>query len=320
MGEDVLPLPCGERVGERGRGDALYLEHGTVAPPLPSAAARLPPSPQRGEGEVVRAALVTATARITSATPRLDAELLMAHALGVTREAVILRHLDDAAPATFVVLVERRVRYEPVAYITGTRAFWTIDLRVGPGALIPRADSETLLEAAAAHFGARSPRRILDLGTGPGTLLLAALDQWPDAIGLGVDRSPEALTQAIANAGRLALAGRAAFRSGDWAEGIDERFDLVLANPPYIATDDPLPAEVSAYEPAGALYAGADGLDAYRVLVPQLPRLLAFGGTAAVEIGLTQATAMGALARAAGLNVNVHQDLGGRDRCLLLTP
>ncbi len=244
----------------------------------------------------------------------------MAHALGVTREAVILRHLDGPAPAAFDASVERRVAHEPVAYITGTRAFWTIDLHVGPGVLIPRADSETLLEAAVAHFGARSPVRILDLGTGPGTLLLAALDQWPDATGVGIDRSPEALAQARSNAERLGLGKRATFRPGDWADGVEERFDLILANPPYIATNDPLPPEVSAYEPAEALYAGADGLDAYRVLIPQLPRLLAPGGAAAVEIGSTQAAAVGALARAAGLNVDIRRDLGNRDRCLLLTP
>lgn len=268
----------------------------------------------------VRKAIAAAAARIPSATPRLDAELLMAHALGVTREAVILRHLDDRTPAAFAALVERRVAHEPVAYITGTRAFWTIDLHVAPGVLIPRADSETLLEAAVAHFGGRSPARILDFGTGPGTLLLAALDQWPGATGLGIDRSPEALAQARSNAERLGLAPRAAFRPGDWADGVDERFDLVLANPPYVATGASLPPEVSGYEPAGALYAGSDGLDAYRELIHQLPRLLSAGGAAAVEIGSTQAAAVGALARTAGLNVDVRQDLGNRDRCLLLTP
>ncbi len=270
----------------------------------------------------IRTSLARTAAQLeqVSATPRLDAELLMAHALGVTREAVILRHLDDPAPVGFAALIERRVAHEPVAYITGTRAFWTIDLHVGPGVLIPRADSETLLEAAVAHFGRRSPTRILDLGTGPGTLLLAALDQWPGATGLGIDRSPEALAQARSNAERLGLAKSATFLPGDWTRDIDERFDLVLANPPYIATDDLLPPEVSAYEPAGALYAGADGLDAYRVLVPQFPRLLAPGGAAAVEIGATQAAALGALARVVGLTVDIRQDLGGRDRCLLLTP
>ena len=300
--------------------DALSPAGGTVSPPLPTLAVPRPPSPQRGKGESVRLAISDAARRFSfSVTPRLDAELLMAHAIGVPRETIILRHLDDTAPAAFDEFIERRVRHEPVAYITGTRAFWTLDLHVGPGALIPRADSETLLEAAVSHFRGRAPRRVLDLGTGPGTLLLAALDQWPNATGLGIDRSPEALAQARANAERLGLAPRAAFSAGDWGEGLDERFDLILANPPYIAADDSLPPEVSDYEPAEALYAGADGLDAYRVLVPQLPRLLAPGGAAVAEIGATQAGAVSKLAEWAGLNVVIRRDLGGRDRCLLLT-
>lgn len=320
MGEVSSSSPVRERGTTRSvveGGDSQTVERSSPSTRLRPAV----PLPLAGEElRSVRHAITAAAARITSATPRLDAELLMAHALGATREAVILRHLDDLTPAGFAELVERRVAHEPVAYIVGTRAFWTIDLHVGPGALIPRADSETLLEAAVAHFGDRSPGRILDLGTGPGTLLLAALDQWAGATGLGIDRSPDALRQARGNADRLGLAARAAFRAGDWADGIDERFDLVLANPPYIATGDALPQEVSDHEPAGALYAGTEGLDAYRLLVPQLPRLLAPGGAAVVEIGATQAAAVSALATAAGLHVAVRQDLGGRDRCLVLTP
>src|SRR5690349_16108760 len=139
----------------------------------------------------VREALAEAAARLAavSETARLDAELLMAHALGVVRETLLLHHLDDAAPAAFDALVARRLAHEPVAYLTGRRAFWTIELEVGPGVLIPRPDSETLIEAAIAHFGERGPQRILDLGTGPGTLLLAALGQWPAATGLGIDAS-----------------------------------------------------------------------------------------------------------------------------------
>ncbi|RDE04505.1 peptide chain release factor N(5)-glutamine methyltransferase [Sphingomonas aracearum] len=268
----------------------------------------------------VREALGAAAGRFTfSATPRLDAELLMAHALGVSRERLLLRHLDDPAPHAFAALVERRADQEPVAYITGSRAFWTIDLAVGPGALVPRADSETLIEAAVDHFGARMPARILDLGTGPGTLLLAALDQWPAASGLGVDRSTEALAMAQGNAVRLGSATRAVFRIGDWAAGIDERFDLVLANPPYIGTGEPLPPEVRGWEPAGALFAGADGLDDYRRIVPDLPRLLAPGGAAVLEIGASQEAAVSALLRQAGLEVNVRHDLAGHPRALIAT-
>ena len=244
----------------------------------------------------------------------------MAHALGVTREAMLLGRMGDPAPAGFAALAERRAAHEPVAYITGRRAFWTIELQVGPGVLVPRADSETLIEAALAHFGGRAPGRILDLGTGPGTLLLAALDQWPEATGLGVDASSEALEYAEANARTLGLADRAAFRRADWADGSHERFDLVLANPPYIAADEALPREVGAFEPAQALFAGADGLDDYRRIAPALPRLLAPGGIACIEIGAAQADAVRALLAAQGLKTNLYQDLGGRDRCVTATP
>lgn len=279
-----------------------------------------PPTPPASETGV-RASLAAAAAALApvSDTPRLDAELLMAHALGVTRSDLLLRHLDALVPLGFAALLERRLGHEPIAYVTGTRAFWTIELAVGPGALVPRADSETLIEAAIAHFGAHAPARILDLGTGPGTLLLAALDHWPHATGLGIDASEAALRYARANADRLGLAERAAFRIGDWAVGVDEAFDLVLANPPYIGTDEPLPPEVRDHEPASALFAGPDGLDDYRRIVPDLPRLLAPGGAAVLEIGWTQAPAVQALAAAVGRDSVLHRDLAGRPRAILLT-
>jgi release factor glutamine methyltransferase len=270
---------------------------------------------------LVRHAIAAAAARFGfSATPRLDAELLMAHALGVSREAMLLARMGESAPAAFADLVERRAKHEPVAYITGRRAFWTIELEVGPGVLVPRADSETLIEAAIAQFvGMAGPRRVLDLGTGPGTLLLAALDQWPAATGLGIDASDAALAYAERNAAALGLAGRASWRRGDWAEGMAERFDLILANPPYISADEPLPDEVRVHEPAEALFAGPDGLDAYRMLAPMLRPLLAPGGLACVEIGATQAGAVRVLLEAQGLRTILHRDLGGRDRCIAAT-
>jgi release factor glutamine methyltransferase len=267
----------------------------------------------------LRTAIANAAARFGfSPTARLDAELLMAHALGIDRNALLL-DMERPVPATFAGLVERRAAHEPVAYITGTRGFWTIDLAVGPGALVPRPDSETLLIAALAHFGSRAPAIVLDLGTGPGTLLLAALDEWP-ARGVGVDRSAQALAYATSNAIALGMAHRTAFVRGDWAAAIDARFDLVLANPPYIGTDEPLPDEVRRHEPGSALFAGTDGLDDYRLLAGQLARLIAPGGCAAVEIGHTQAAAVAALFAATGLDCIVHRDLGQRDRCLLVTP
>ena len=275
-----------------------------------------PTLPASGRGAIADATRQLAT---VSDTPRLDAELLMAHALGVSREHLLLRHLDDLAPATFAALIERRLAHEPIAYITGTRDFWTISLAVGPGALIPRPDSETLIEAAVAHFAGRAPTTILDLGTGPGALLLAALAEWPDACGVGVDASPAALDYARGNAERLGMSGRAGFIEGDWAATIDQRFDLVLCNPPYVAADEALPSEVRDHEPAAALFAGADGLDDYCIIAGQLPRLIAPGGMAAIEIGATQAAAVTALLTAQGLNVAIRRDLAGRDRCLVAT-
>jgi len=268
--------------------------------------------------ERVREALTAAATRLSpdSETPRLDAELLMAHALGVSRDELLLARLDAPAPVRFEALVARRAAGEPVAYIIGTRDFWTISLAVRPGVLIPRPDSETLIEAAVRHFGERAPGTIFDLGTGSGALLLAALDIWPDANGLGIDRSPDALAVATENAERLGMAARARFALGDWGEGIDGPFDLILCNPPYVESGADLARDVAGHEPASALFAGADGLDAYRALAPQIGRLIAPGGIALFEIGASQAMAVRALIAAAGLESAVFRDLAGHDRCV----
>jgi len=266
-------------------------------------------------------ALARATEQLshTSDTPRLDAELLMAAALGIARDRLILDPPDLVVPATFFEMIDRRSALEPVAYITGHRAFWTIDLDVGPGALIPRPDSETLIAAAVEHFaGTPGPSRILDLGTGPGTLLLAALDEWPKATGLGVDSSPVALSYAQRNAERLGLAGRAALQIGDWASGLKGRFDLILCNPPYVAIEAETGAGVTAYEPAEALFAGPEGLDDYRRLAPVIARLLARGGLAAIEIGHDQGDSAAALFIAEGHAPSLAHDLANRPRALLI--
>jgi release factor glutamine methyltransferase len=270
--------------------------------------------------ETVRQSLAAAAADLApvSDTPRLDAELIMAHAFGISREDLLLNHRGEAAPPAFAPLLRRRLAREPVAYIIGRRAFWTIEMEVGPGVLVPRPDSETLIEAALALFGEAGPATILDLGTGPGTLLLAALDQWPDAAGLGVDRSETALGFAARNAARLGLAGRARFARGDWGESVTERFDLVLCNPPYVEAGAALAPEVADWEPAEALYAGADGLDACRRLAPQLGRLLAPGGVACVEIGAGQLDRSAALFAAQGFTVSSREDLNRVPRCLIL--
>jgi release factor glutamine methyltransferase len=269
----------------------------------------------------VAAALREAAQRLegVSDTPRLDAELLMAHALGIERPTLLLDPSRHAVPGDFVSLVERRMAHEPVAYIVGYRDFWTIRLAVGPGTLIPRPDSETLIEAAVGHFGEGGPKRVLDLGSGPGTLLLAALAEWPEAHGVGIDESGKAVDWAERNADDLGMGDRAHFWAGDWAVGLEGPFDLILCNPPYIADSEVLMPDVADHEPAGALFAGADGLDDYRRIIPDLPRLLAPGGAAILEIGHRQHMLVRELAEAAGFSVACRQDLGGRDRALLLT-
>ncbi len=273
------------------------------------------------DGAAVGAAIASAAAALAaiSDTPRLDAELLMAHALGLSREALLLGGLDRAAPEAFAALVARRFGGEPLAYITGHRAFWTIDLAVAPGVLIPRPDSETLIEAAVDHFrGTAGPRRVLDLGTGSGALLLAALAEWPQASGVGIDRSPAALAIARANAKALGMAARARVTEGGWA-GTGEAFDLILCNPPYIADDEPLPRDVVEHEPHSALFAGADGLADYRALAPLLPAQLAEGGVACIEIGATQGPAVAAFMVEQGLVVHIRHDLAKLDRCVVAT-
>jgi release factor glutamine methyltransferase len=260
-----------------------------------------------------------ATTRLAgvSATPRLDAELLMAHAIGCTRSEMLLRQADLAVPDGFAALVERRLAHEPVAYITGWQAFWDLDLAVTSDVLIPRADSETLIDAA---LEGSAPTRILDLGTGSGALLLSALSAFPEAAGIGLDASEKALAVAKANAGRLGFAARSqwlhrSWRDAGWSDGLG-RFDLILCNPPYVEDDAPLEPMVAAHEPHSALFAGPEGLDDYRILIPQIPALLASGGIAIFEIGHTQAAAVSDLASNVGLSTEMRRDLAGKPRAL----
>ena len=256
----------------------------------------------------------------SSDTARLDVELLMAEALHIDRDRLILAPPDRAVPKRFWTMVKRREKGEPIAYITGRRAFWNIDLHVGPGVLVPRPDSEVLIASAIEHFeGSEGPRRIIDLGTGPGTLLLAALDIWPEATGIGIDVSRRAMSYAAANARRLGLDARIKLQIGNWAEAIDERFDLILCNPPYVAEGAELGRGVREYEPDEALFAGEHGLDAYVALAPELPRLLAKNGLAAVEIGHEQAGDVTRLLARNGLHAKIANDLADRPRAVLLT-
>ena len=272
--------------------------------------------------KAIARALADATRQLTetSDTARLDAELLMAEALHIDRDKLILAPPDRDVPKRFWSMLKRRTKGEPIAYITGRRAFWNIDLHVGPGVLVPRPDSEVLIASAIEHFeGTEGPKRILDLGTGPGTLLLAALDVWPEATGIGVDVSRRALSYASANARRLGFERRLKLKIGDWASGLKESFDLILCNPPYVAEGAELGPGVREYEPDEALFAGESGLDAYRALAPQLPRLLDKRGLAAVEIGHDQAAAVTDLLAREGLQVRVATDFGDRPRALMLT-
>lgn len=256
----------------------------------------------------------------TSDTARLDAELLMAHLFGCSRSELLLRHMCDPAPPGFAALVERRMGHEPVAYITGLQEFYGLPFIVSPATLIPRGDSETLV--AAALEAKPDALRVLDLGTGSGALLLAVLACLAKAQGIGTDRSEAALEVARANAEALGLRPQARFVAADWhaagwADGLGT-FDLILCNPPYVEAEAVLDAQVRDFEPPAALFAGPEGLDDYRVLIPQLRALMNEGAAAVLEIGANQADAVSALAAAAGFATRLHRDLAGRARAFVL--
>jgi len=279
-------------------------------------------SPSTGSGRTVGEAVREATTRLaeTSDTARLDAEVLMAHALGASRSDMLLRHMQDTPPAAFAALIERRFGQEPVAYIAGSQEFYGREFLVTPDVLIPRSDSESVVEAALEAVPALS--RVLDCGTGSGALLLTLLAERPDARGVGVDSSPAALKVARANAEALGLADRAKMQQADWSQPgwADSlgRFDLVIANPPYVEEGADLAPDVREYEPSQALFSGPEGLDDYRILVPQLPHLLTESGVAVLEIGHSQASPVSKIAEEQGFNTQVRKDLGGRDRALVL--
>lgn len=272
-------------------------------------------------GDLLReAARVLADAGIDN--PRLEARLLLAHALGATPERLLLDRARRVEPGPLGPLLARRVAREPLAFILGRREFWSLDLAVSSATLIPRADTETLVEAAlAARPDRGAVRRVLDLGTGTGALLLACLLEFPVAFGVGVDRGAAAAALAAENARRTGLAARSAFLCGDWGAALAGGFDLVLANPPYIPSGEiaGLMPEVARHEPALALDGGPDGLDAYRALLADLPRLMRPGAVAVLELGAGQAAPVSELAVRAGLAVAaVRPDLGGIARALVL--
>lgn len=264
----------------------------------------------------VRIALTEGAARLADAGvegARFEARLMLEAVSGLDR-ASLLREPDREIDAdAFGRVIARRAAREPLAYILGWQEFWSLRFAVSPATLIPRGDSETLIEAAlAARPG--SVARVLDLGTGTGCLLLAALSEMPAAWGVGVDRSPAAAALAWNNAESLGLSGRCAMVAADWAAPVAGRFDLVLSNPPYIESADiaGLMPEVALFEPGSALDGGVDGLEAYRIIVGSLDRLLAPGGLAVLEVGAGQHVAVRAMALAAGFaTVGLRADLGG---------
>lgn len=254
--------------------------------------------------------------------PRLEARLLLARALDVTQNDLIRDPHRAVDTAAYVRLLDRRAAHEPVAHILGRREFWSLDFQVSPATLIPRPDSETLIEAAVAAFAGRPPpRRILDLGTGTGCLLLALLTEFPSAFGVGVDIQPRAAALARTNAVSLGLAGRAAFLAGSWSNAIDGRFDLIVSNPPYIPAPDiaGLMPEVALHEPVSALDGGPDGFDAYRAIFPRLALHLAPGGIAVLEFGIGQADILAGMARDHRFGASIRADLANIPRVIVLS-
>ncbi|RDC60956.1 Peptide chain release factor N(5)-glutamine methyltransferase [Alteripontixanthobacter maritimus] len=263
----------------------------------------------------------------TSDTARLDAELLMGHALGIDRSTLLLDRMADNTPPIFAELVARRAAHEPVAYIIGEAEFYGRTFAVNSDVLIPRSDTETLIDAVAGDERLRelaraTGARILDCGTGSGALLLTLLAEYPQATGMGVERSLGAVTLAALNAARLGVADRAQidhldWHDPNWCDGLG-RFSLIVANPPYVETEASLAPGVARFEPVGALYAGVDGLDDYRVLIPRFRALLRDDGAVLLEIGRDQAQAVAKLAESAGFQTELRRDLAGRPRVLIL--
>ncbi|HUC62565.1 MAG TPA: peptide chain release factor N(5)-glutamine methyltransferase [Alphaproteobacteria bacterium] len=293
-------------------------------------------------------AIESATGRLAAAgipRARFEAMLLMESAIGLGRECLLAepaRALTQEETARLEALVERRAQREPMAQIRGMREFWSLDFAVSRATLIPRPESETLIEGALERVADRNAAlRILDLGTGSGCLLLALLAELPRASGLGIDKSEAACGIARDNARRLGLEARARFQTADWtAPGFGDeiraaashmkneaethagavvRFDLAISNPPYVADAEieALEPEVRDYEPRAALAGGSDGLDAYRALAPLVPALLAPKAVALFEIGAGQGREVEAIMRASGLgSTGVWRDLAGIERCL----
>ncbi len=256
-------------------------------------------------------------------SPRLDARLLLAHAMKVRPDALI--GSLDVPPdvlTEFEAMLARRILREPLAYITGQKEFWSLEFEIGPGALVPRPETETLIEAVLQHFPDKTaPLDILDLGTGTGCLLIAALSEYPNASGVGVEASQDAWRWARRNVERHGLTSRCQMQLGDWSQIPIGLADVILSNPPYINSRDisALAPEVRMFEPISALDGGAGGLDAYRSLAPLVGQLLKPSGRAFLEIGQGQEDDVPAVFRAQGLQtLEILPDLAGISRCVVV--
>ncbi len=282
------------------------------------------------EGQVRLGGAVIAASRLLREagveTPELDARLLLCHATGMSHEAYVAKSdavLGEKKMQTFDSYVARRLNGEPVSRIVGVREFYGRDFSIDPHVLDPRADTETLIEAALAFASTReAPLDLLDLGTGSGAILVTLLAELPHARGLGTDISEKALAVARANVEAMGVTDRARFMVCDWFEGVEGRFDLVVSNPPYIASGaiEALTPEVREHDPILALDGGKDGLDAYRRIAAAARAMLRPGGVLLLEIGEGQAEAVLAILRDAGLVADVtslRRDLAGRPRVVM---
>lgn len=257
--------------------------------------------------------------------PERESRALLRAALGLSDLDLVVHGAQPVAPdevARLAALAGRRAAGEPLARLVGRREFWSLDFALTPETLVPRPETETLVEAALAIFTDRAaPLRILDLGVGSGAILAALLSEYRNAHGIAVDRAEGAARTARSNLAQLGLGPRAGFLVGDWADAIAGRFDLIVSNPPYIARTDiaALAPEVRDHDPRGALDGGEDGLDAYRVIARALPRLLAAGGRAILELGMGQEADVARLLAAAGVPADgpARPDLAGIARAIV---
>lgn len=282
---------------------------------------REPPQPPRIDALIRWAAGEFAN----SPTPMIDARALAKAAFGLDDATLIaagMRSIDAAQFNRFVSMVSRRADEEPVAHIVGRREFWSLEFDLAPGILVPRADSETLIEAVVKRRSLDEAARVADLGCGSGALLCALLSEFPRATGLGVDIDPGAVSLTLRNISRLGFSARASAQQGDWVEATGERFDIIVSNPPYINPADrhSLPREVRDFESPLALFAGEGGLAACREILKRAPGRLAAGGLMVLEFGDGQGGPVNEMASTAfpRAQIAIENDLAGRPRALVI--